>query len=317
MKKQILLLALLLLTGKIISQEMDLLGMVGDSTAKKEKEFIHATFKSTRNINFHTTEVLPRRSLDMRISHRFAPMNVGGYGAYGIDGPANLMISLEYSYDGRTMIGVQRSFTDKMGALFFKWKIIRQAKGGSPVTLTVFSAGYNTFLKDPYLGQPNKFYNTETDRLSFVNQVLISRKWCSWLSTQAGFSHVHYNLVGDANFLSKNDCMVATGIVRFKFTKRQAIIFEYGYRLSTDYGAIVAGTNNSLPSSTLKYFDSMGFGWEIETGGHVFQIFATNSAGILDNQYLMMTNGDYSTSGMRIGFNIMRIFSVGGKKGSW
>lgn len=294
-------------------QEMDLLSMVSDSTTKKEKEFVHATFKSTRNINFHTTEVLPRRSLDMRISHRFAPLIGGGYNAYGIDGPANLMISLEYSYDGRTMIGVQRSFTDKMGDVFFKWKIFRQAKnGGSPVSVTYFGGAYNTFLQDPYLGQPNKFYNLETDRLSFVNQLLVSRKWSPWLSTQVGFAHVHYNLVGDANGLGKNDCMVATGIIRLKYSKRQAVIFEYGYRLSTDYGSAIAGTNK-----TVQYYDNMGFGWEIETGGHVFQIFVTNSSGILDNQYLIKATGDYSTSGMRIGFNIMRIFSVGGKKGSW
>lgn len=313
MKKYKLLFLVLICTSKFYAQEVDLLNMVSDSTPKKEKEFVHATFKSSRNINFHTTEVLPSRSLDFRISHRFAPLIGGGYNAYGIDGPATLMLSLEYSYDGRCMIGVQRSFVDKMGDVFFKWKIFRQAKnGGSPVNVTYFGGAYNTFQKDPYLGEPNKFYNLETDRLSFVNQLMISRKWNPWISTQVGFAHVHYNLVGVANGLGKNDCMVGTGILRLKYSKRQAIIFEYGYRVNTDYGAVDPSTGKPM-----KYYDSMGFGWEIETGGHVFQVFYTNSAGILDNQYFIKTDGDYSTSGMRIGFNIMRVFSVGGKKGSW
>lgn len=294
--------------------EMDLLGMVneGDTPKKKEKEFAQATFKSSRNINFHTTEIIPRGSMDIRISHRFAPLIGGGYNAFGIDGPANLMISAEYSYDGRTMVGLQRSFTDKLGDLFFKWKIFRQAKHGSPVNVTYFGAGYYTFQKDPYLGQPNKFYNLEMDRVSYVNQLLVSRKFAPWLSAQVGFAHVHYNMVGDANGLSKNDVMVATGIIRLKYTKRQAIIFEYGYRLDTEYGAVLPAGSKT---KTLQYFDNMGFGWEIETGGHVFQIFVTNASGILDNQYLIKADGDYSTSGMRIGFNIMRIFHVGGKKG--
>jgi hypothetical protein len=150
------------------------------------------------------------------------------------------------------------------------------------------------------------------DRVSYVNQLMISRKWSDWISTQVGFAHVHYNLAGAANGLSQNDCMVATGILRLKFSKRQAIIFEYGYRLNTDYGAIDPATGKPM-----TYFDSMGAGWEIETGGHVFQVFVTNSAGILEPQYFMKSTEDYSTSGMRIGFNIMRVFSVGGKKGSW
>ncbi|MGZ3866986.1 MAG: DUF5777 family beta-barrel protein [Bacteroidia bacterium] len=294
--------------------EMDLLGMVneGEPEKKKEKEFAQATFKSSRNINFHTTEVIPRGSMDIRISHRFAPLIGGSYSAFGIDGPANLMISAEYSYDGRTMVGLQRSFTDKVGDLFFKWKIFRQAKHGSPVNVTYFGAGYYTFVKDPYLGQPNKFYNLEMDRVSYVNQLLVSRKFAPWLSAQVGFAHVHYNMVGIANGLSKNDVMVATGIIRLKYTKRQAIIFEYGYRLDNEYGAVLPPGSKT---KTLQYFDNMGFGWEIETGGHVFQIFVTNASGILDNQYLIKADGDYSTSGMRIGFNIMRIFHVGGKKG--
>lgn len=313
MKKSIVLIAALFIVGRTFSQEMDLLSMVNDSTSKKkEKEFAQATFKSSRNINFHTTEVIPRGSMDIRISHRFAPLIGGAYNAFGVDGPANLMISCEYSYDGRTMVGLQRSYTDKMGDLFFKWKIFRQAKHGSPVNVTYFGAGYYTFQKDPYLGQPNKFYNLEMDRVSYVNQLLISRKFAGWLSAQVGFAHVHYNLVGEANGLSKNDVMVATGILRLKYTKRQAIIFEYGYRLDNEYGALLPAGSKT---KTLQYFDNMGIGWEIETGGHVFQVFVTNAAGILDNQYLIKADGDYSTSGMRIGFNIMRIFHVGGKKG--
>lgn len=316
MKRKSLVLALLVCSARFVAQDVDLLNMVSDSVPKKEKEFAPATFKSTRNINFHTTEVLPKRSLDFRISHRFQPLsgpNGTGYNAWGIDGPATLMLSLEYSYDGRCMIGVQRSFTaDKTGDVFFKWKIFRQAKRGSPVNVTYFGGGYNTFMKDPYLGAPDKFYNLNTDRLSFVNQLLISRKCADWLSLQVGFAHVHYNLVGAANGLGKNDCMVGTGIMRLKYNKRQAIIFEYGYRLNTDYGSI-----DPLTGKPVKYYDSMGIGWEMETGGHVFQVFVTNSAGILDNQYFMRTVDDMSTSGMRIGFNIMRVFSVGGKKGSW
>ena len=269
-----------------------------------------STFKSTRNVNFHTTEILPKRSLDVRISHRFQPLNSGAYNAWGIDGPANLMISMEYSYNGRWMVGVQRTVLEKMGDAFFKWKIMRQVKNGFPVSITYFGGAYNTFQKDPYLGQPVKFFQLNTDRLSFVNQLMIARKWNSWLSTQVGLAHVHYNLAGSVWGIQQNDMLVGTGILRIKFSKRQAIILEYGYRFDQAFGG-------TYVAKGVNYYDTFGAGWEIETGGHVFQVFVTNSYGILENQYLVRTDGDMSTSGLKIGFNIMRIFSVGGKKGSW
>lgn len=311
MKKNIFTLLLIAAATRILAQDVDLLNMV-DSAARPQKEFVTATFKSTRNVNFHTTEILPKRSLDFRISHRFAPLDGKAYNAWGIDGPATLMLSLEYSYDGRWMAGIQRSFVDKMGDVFFKWKIFRQAKnGGSPVSVTYFGGAYNTFQKDPYLGK-TPFYANMWDRVSYVNQLMVARKWNSRISTQIGFAYVHYNLVGQANGLGKNDMMVGTGIIRAKFTKRQAVIFEYGYRFNTDYGYVDPTTKKAF-----NYYNTMGVGWEIETGGHVFQVFVTNSAGLLENQFLVKTDGDNSTSGMRIGFNITRIFAVGGKKGSW
>jgi LysM repeat protein len=284
------------------TQEPDLLSMVEDNTKKKEKEFATSTFKSTRNINFHTSEILGRRCLDFRISHRFGPLNTGANNAWGIDGPANLMLSLEYSHTGRWMVGISRCIENKTAEGFFKWKIFRQAKHGCPVTITYFGGVYHTFVKDPLLGEPVKFYNNVADRLSFVNEIIIARKVTPWLSLQVAPAYVHYNLVGDANGLSKNDCFAITGVIRAKYNKRQAIIFEYAYRLNTNYAA--AGNT---------YYNSMGIGWEVETGGHVFQIFATNSYGIMENSYLMTTNTSWKASGVRIGFNITRVFALSKK----
>src|ERR1035437_10372474 len=188
------------------SGELDLLSMVDDPNKKKEKEYVTATFKSTRNINFHTCEILSKRCLDFRISHRFGPINSKAYNAWGMDGPANLMLSLEYSHTGRWMVGVQRSIFDKMGTAFFKWKIFRQVKGGMPFTITYFGGAYQSFQQDPYLGQPLKFYSNTWDRVSFVNELIIATKITSWLSLQVAPTYVHYNLVGAANGLAKNDC---------------------------------------------------------------------------------------------------------------
>ena len=292
------------------SQEPDLLSMVDDGK-KKEKDYVAYTFKSTRNINFHTAEVLGRRSLDIRIQHRFGDLSSGANNAWGIDGPASLMISAEYSHNARWMVGISRCNVGKMSEAFFKWKILRQVKHGWPFTVTYFGGLYYSALMNSAVGQTSPdFYDPKdpTQRMSYVHELIIASKITPWLSLQVAPSYVHYNLVGTANGMQKNDCIALLGVVRAKFNKRQAIIFEYGYRFNTDYASV--GT---------KYYNSMGIGWEIETGGHVFQMFVTNSTGIMENQYIMNTTNSWTKVGkspasIRIGFNITRVFTLAKKE---
>jgi outer membrane protein assembly factor BamA len=106
---------------------------------------------------------------------------------------------------------------------------------------------------------------------------------------------VHYNLV--ENISDKNDSYGLAGLFRFKFTKRSAVTFEYGYRL------------NEYTAET-KYYDSMAIGYELETGGHVFQIHFTNSFGIVESQFFPSTDSQWNDMGIRLGFNISRVFTL-------
>jgi hypothetical protein len=108
---------------------------------------------------------------------------------------------------------------------------------------------------------------------------------------------VHFNLVD--KITDKNDCFVVGGVTRFKFAKRQAITVEYGYRLNK--------------YSNDKLYDSFGIGYDLETGGHVFQIHLTNSFGLTEDQYFMYTNSSWDNWGIRLGFNISRVFTLQGK----
>ena len=87
-----------------------------------------------------------------------------------------------------------------------------------------------------------------------------------------------------------------SGATRIKFAKRAAITAEYSYRVNTY-------TNQT-------FYDSFGLGLEIETGGHVFQIVLTNSFGLVENQFLAHTNSRWNNAGIRIGFNISRVFTL-------
>ncbi len=298
MKKFILSLSLIASNSTAIFAQSpdDLLNMVAEAP---KKEYTTATFKTTRLINFHTVEVLSKRSLDFRISHRFGDFNSGAYNAWGVDGGANIRLALEYCHGSRLMFGVGRTSGKKIADGFLKYRLLKQTTkgGGMPISLTLFTSVYHTFMQNVIIDGENK-YQSIPDRLSYCHQIMIGRKFSSRFSFQLTGAMVHVNLVDKIS--DKNDCFVIGGVTRFKFAKRQAITVEYGYRLNK--------------YSKEKYYDSFGIGYDLETGGHVFQVHLTNSFGLTEDQYFMYTGTSWDNWGIRLGFNISRVFSLQGKQ---
>jgi hypothetical protein len=287
-----------LFTSTIGKAQEDLLSLVSDSAEPKQKEFVKATFKGTRLINFHSVEVPGKNSLEFRISHHFGDFNSGGYNFWGLDGGASIRLGLEYSKDGRFNVGIGRSSLEKVFDGFLKYKLIRQTTDNKqPFTLTLFTSLYYTTLKDPNAtANGANRYEFETSRLNYCHQIIIARKFTERLSIQVAPAMIHYNIVDLV--AQNNDLFIASVAARYKFTKRFAMTFEYGYRVND--------------RTIGKYFDSMGVGFDLETGGHVFQMFLTNSAGMIAPQYYGRTTSDWKQFGIKLGFNISRMFSVGG-----
>lgn len=276
----------------LISQNdtTDLLSLLSETPPK---EYTIATFKTTRLVNFHTVEVLGKRCLDFRISHRFGDVNSGIYNAFGIDGGANIRLALEYSPDARFMMGIGRTSSQKIVDGFLKYKLLRQTPDNQmPFTLTLFSGMYYSAEKKVLGGVT--FYSNETDRFSFCNQLMIGRKFNSSLSLQITMGMVHVNLA--ERITDKNDCYFTGVVARMKLSKRQAVTVEYAQRLNK--------------YSQTKYYNSLAVGYDIETGGHVFQMHFTNSFGLTENQFYMYTPTTWSNWGIRLGFNVSRVFAL-------
>ena len=108
-------------------------------------------------------------------------------------------------------------------------------------------------------------------------------------------TYSHRNLV---TLASEPNDLIAIGIGgRQKISKRVSFNAEYYYQLP-DYK--LAGTTNAL---------SVGF--DIETGGHVFQLHFTNSQGMSERTFITETRGEWGKGDVYFGFNISRVFNVG------
>lgn len=285
----------LLLVNILFAQDttdlMKLLELEMEST-KETTRYTTATFKTTRLINGHTVENVAKGVLDIKISHRFGNLNDGGYELFGLD-KATMRMGGDYGITPYLMVGIGRSTYQKTYDAFFKLKILRQSTGkrNMPITLSYLPTIALRTLKfeDPTIK------NYYTSRLFFTHQLIIGRKFSEGTSLQIMPTFVHQNLAVAAT--DPND-MYSIGIGgRQKLTKRVSLNFEYYYQL-TDYK--IPGTSNSL---------SIGF--DIETGGHVFQLHFTNSQGMNERSFITDTNGKWEKGDILFGFNISRVFTIG------
>ena len=282
------------------AQADSLMAMLNDGPASTKKEDVNFTFKATRIINGASVENLGAGVLDFRIEHRFGQLSQGAANFFGLD-DATTKLCLDYGINKWLMVGLGHSTLNKEDDGFVKAKILRQQTNGCPITLSY--AGFASVQTTPAPILPTGDSYHFSNRLSFTNQILIARKMSNAISVQLMPTIVHYNLIDSTKFSNNT---IALGIGgRVKVSNRIAITGEYYLRL-TNTDMYYMGTN--LPT-----YNSFSLGIDIETGGHVFQLMFTNSAGITERSFIGQTTDSW-TKGMfppvHFGFNISRVFTV-------
>jgi len=287
MKNIFLLIGALSIAFSSMAQD-DLMGEL-DKNTKPKVSYATATFKSTRVINGHSIESMAAKHLDFRISHRFGAINSGYKELFGLD-QSKVRFSLEYGITDDLMVGVGRSSYQKTYDYFIKYKLLKQSSGARnmPVSVSLFvSDATNTLDSSPSL----TFYNN-LERQNYCGQILIARKFSDNISFQISPTVLHRNKTEEAD---DPNTLVAIGLGgRAKISKRTSINAEYW---------LTPQTRSSI------YTNCFSVGFDIETGGHVFQLHFTNSRGMVENQFIGQTTGKWGSGDIFYGFNISRTFS--------
>ena len=291
---------LLTMGSRLCAQDSDdLLGALEkgqDSTLTLN--YTQATFKGTHIINGQSVEVRSKGMLEFMIQHKFGAINSGAYNLYGLD-LAVIRLGLLYGITDRLNVGIGRSSYEKTVDGYLKYKLIRQRQsGGSPVTVTAFASAAVNGLNTSEKIDPNNF----SSRMAYTYQLLVARKFSPTLSLQLSPTLIHRNAV--ANVGDPND-IYAIGIGgRQKITHRLAISAEYYY------------VANPIENGSTSYHNALGLGLDIETGGHVFQLYFTNAQPLVEKSFIPETSGDFFNGDIHFGFNISRDFNLGRKSES-
>jgi len=291
-------LSILILTaaiGRLQAQDTALLNMLHDSmTVHKGKTYVTGTFKAEHIINAQTVESPATGNLNFVIQHRFGQLNSGAYNFFGLDN-ATLRLGLDYGITDDLSIGVGRSSYLKTFDGYFKYKILKQTEGPQmPFTVDILGTITNFTQTDQ-----TKPYLDANYRTAYSAELLIARKISSSLSLQVTPTYLHYNLV--PTVADKNDVFALGLGGRMKITKRMSVNAEYD---------IVP--KNQVVSTTVH--NSFSLGWDIETGGHVFQLVFSNSQSLVPTQYLTQTTGTWGKGDIFFGFNISRNFNLKKKR---
>ena len=250
---------------------------------------VSSTFESSMLIDNQTNIIPDKKTLEMQIQHRFGPMTNGFSDLFGIYAPgANIRMGFNYSIMDRLLVGYGLTKKNMYSDFQVKYALLRQTRSGRiPLSLTLYGNAAIDSRDKEVFGEGYKFI----DRLSYFGQLIVSRKFANWLSLQIHGSYTHYNLVAADTDHDK----IGVGINgRIKFSPQSSIIFQYDHPIS------VHGKSESKPN--------LGFGYEVSTFTHAFQIYVGTAQGIIQQDNYMYNQNDFTKGEMMFGFTITRLW---------
>jgi len=254
-----------------------------DSTQVQDT-YATATFKGLQIVTLQTTKMPAAKEFYFLVSHRFGTVKNGIDEFFGLDG-ATTKLGGVYGVTNWLSVSASRHTMLKTYETSAKVRLVRQ-NANFPVDIALYETiDINSQLeKEQY---PKIAFG---DRLTYVSQLLISRKFSERFSLELVPSYIHRNLYNPALENDKQFSLGAGG--RMKLTKRLSVNVEYVY-------------NADRPDF---YVNPLSVGLDIETGGHIFQLIFTNSQSMTESGYITNAAGNWGKGDFYFGFNLYRVF---------
>jgi hypothetical protein len=283
--KPFILLSVLLacLAGNTVSQDLfEELGDWDDAESPVVK-----TFRSNRIVNMQSVEIPHSGELIFSIGHRFGNVRSGIYEMFGLD-LATIRLGFDYGINRWLGVGIGRSSFEKTYDFYLKSRvIIQEAELNSPLSVSYYVASSYATQRLIYPEDQDNFRG----RSSIIQSLMISRKFSDNFSFQVSPLWLHSNYLTEVQGPADKLSIGIAG--RIRLTSITHLNLEYIHEIIDD------GFDNN---------NALSIGFDIETGGHVFQLFFSNTQGIIDKAYLVNTMGNWSNGDVFFGFTITRVF---------
>ena len=281
----------LMIFNSLQAQDIDLFKLQDNESKKLDSQKTEITkyvFKSTKIINGQSTENVGKGILDFRIAHKFGSINQGAYTLFGFDEATAIRFGLDYGITDRLTIAFGRTSYQKQYDAYLKYKILRQKSGYKSFPISLSYAFGTNYVSLKLNNQDDVDY---LNKVSYFNQLLISRKFSDYFSLQLSPTWVHYNRTISPD--NQNDLFAVGAGYRLRLSKRVNLTGEYFYQIN---------------QNDKNYKNTLSIGVDIETGGHVFQLQLTNTTGMTERTFINETTETWEDGNIHLGFNISRVF---------
>ncbi len=239
-------------------------------------------FPATQVINLPTAETLSGGEWQFEIAHRFLPaVSEGSDALWGLDGPANMRLGLGFAPTDRLMVTLARSnFLDNWD-LQLKYRAFAGEAGGLPFLVAAQVGGaWSSEVPERDSGDKGNF--------QYYGQLVLNTVLADRLAVGIVPSYV-YNVLLD------------------RIDPVEDLFWGfYGQLFLTDIFSINGEVNLGENGAELTH-NAGSFGIELETGGHFYKIFLTNSVRLNPAQFLVGTDVPFEPDEWRLGFSITRL----------
>jgi hypothetical protein len=263
---------------------------------ENENQPVDLIFHAPRHINLLTVEPLERKTMHFAIMHTFGTLDGGIENLFGLDDGANIQFSFEFGLSDKLSLGASRSSRDKFYNVYGRYLLLEQTHNNK-VPISISLAGGGGVISNPYDFLTPEEKPNLSDRLAYFGQVMFARKFSNKISLQVSPMLAYFVNPQDFYLIEgRQNLYLALGFSgKYKVTDRSSLTLQW-----------IPNLNSDLRSN-------FGIGWDVEAGGHVFQMYFVTSPA-LNEQYLLAGGNGVPGEEFRLGFNVNRIFALGQKK---
>ncbi len=252
---------------------------------------VSETFLTKNIAGLGTVELLGKGDLNSMIQHNFGDVRGGIDTFFGVDEGANVRIAFGYGLTDNINIGLGRTSREDNVDFSTDVRLLRQTvSNSSPVSLVLKgNIGIRT--------QKEAFSMSFTERLNYLGSVMLARKFSDKFSFQISPMIAHFNTVvkTEADEELYNTVAGLGFAGRYTINERKSLSFEY------------------LPVIGDRFSDTKNHAalvYELETGGHVFQMFFMSGKWFTEQHLLTRTETNFFKPNFRFGFNVNRVFGL-------
>lgn len=289
-----------------------------DEPSAPVAEKVQYAFKTTKVVNLQSLELIDPGVFDFKMSHRFGAINGGAaafknedvVNAFGFD-VATIRFGGEYGVNENLMVGLGRYNvkSEKGVDAYVKYRLMHQTTDNKkPLSILLLGAvDYrNTRYNRTVIGIAGPvnlpWGISDKERLNFVGQVIIGKKVNDDFSWILSPTIVHSGM--NDMYQGSSESFVSTGTQKTQFALGMGFRNKLSSRtsLNMEYIPILNGNGD--------FYNSFSVGFDVETGGHVFQFDFTNSVGMNESMFITRNTDRWGAAGVRLGFNLHRVFTV-------